>query len=446
MKLFKRKNPNQETEKEKQQEIVQEVVGKAEEEFKAVEEQADTDEENIRQKAIEQTAKRILQIFKESPRYREYVQDIAKGLAEESELPTDVVVEMIKGTIEQEELPNNIAEKMAKILPDDEILSAIESNDNLNLRHKEVLATGIGDKETRTEVERDIRTQKEIAEEKRILNSLKKIYEDCDEMPEAILLDRIKSLSIKNKTELIQQMLDKIVARKIAYNYYRFGGTILDTLAKIVSIEDMYEYGISDQIEEEYNKIAKQEINRKYNKINFENILLKNIAKKTAKRFFETGKYILPKIQRFKTLEKKEKEFFKTQIERATGKSLTKMQVSDIEAQMLGIIGVNSDIEMLGEKLFDTPKKKAKNIIDIAYEMTEADDKNYNTIMALKESEVLKLLVEMPKDERENYIETFARFLKDREKKNKTNNKVSEKLENDTEQRLGTDNYHEEDR
>ena len=33
MKLFKRKNPNQETEKEKQQEIVQEVVGKAEEEF-----------------------------------------------------------------------------------------------------------------------------------------------------------------------------------------------------------------------------------------------------------------------------------------------------------------------------------------------------------------------------------------------------------------------------
>ena len=93
MKLFKRKNPNQETEKEKQQEIVQEVVGKAEEEFKAVEEQADTDEENIRQKAIEQTAKRILQIFKESPRYREYVQDIAKGLAEESDLPTDVVVE-----------------------------------------------------------------------------------------------------------------------------------------------------------------------------------------------------------------------------------------------------------------------------------------------------------------------------------------------------------------
>ena len=102
------------------------------------------------------------------------------------------------------------------------------------------------------------------------------------------------------------------------------------------------------------------------------------------------------------------------------------MQDSDIEAQMLGIIGVNSDIDMLGEKLFDTPKKKAKNIIDIAYEMTEEDDKNYNTIMALKETEVLKLLVEMPKEERENYIETFASFLKDREKK-----KISKNLENE---------------
>ena len=234
MKIFRKKKEEKKPEIE-QQEVVQEVVEKAEEEFKTIKEQK-ADEGNIRQKAIELTAKRILQIFKDSPRYMQYVQDIAKNLAEESELPTEVVVEMIKGTIEQKELPNSIAEEMAQILPDEEIVSAIESDDNLKLKHKEVLAAGIGDKETRLEVEKDIRTQKEIAEEQRTLSTLKELYENCENIPERILTDKIKGLSIQEKTESIQKILDKIVARKIADDYSKFGSTMLDTLKNIVSV------------------------------------------------------------------------------------------------------------------------------------------------------------------------------------------------------------------
>ena len=431
MKIFRKNKTSKETKIEKQQEIVQEVVEKAEEEFKAIKEKSNADEENIRQKAIEQTAKRILQIFKESPRYREYVQDIARGLAEESELPTDVVVEMIKGTIEQEELPNNIAEKMAQILPDDQILSAIESDNKLNLKHKEVLATGIGNKETRIEVEKDIKTQREQAEEKRIINALKRIYEECDEIPEAILVDKIDDLSIKEKTSTINKMLDKIVAKKIADNYYKFGGTSLETLEKIVSVEDMYEYDIPSQIEEECNKRTKQGmVNKKYNKENFENILLTYMAKDIAERFFKTGKYIIPQIQRFKTLDIKDKKFFKDQVEKATVKRLTKMQDSDIEAQMLGIIGVNSEVDKLGERLsFDIPKTKAKKIIEIALKMTEDDDRYYNTIMYLKETGTLEMLAEMQKDKREKYIRPFARFLKEKKKQNEKENNIERKEE-----------------
>ena len=310
MKIFRKKKEEKKPEIE-QQEVVQEVVEKAEEEFKTIKEQK-ADEGNIRQKAIELTAKRILQIFKDSPRYMQYVQDIAKNLAEESELPTEVVVEMIKGTIEQKELPNSIAEEMAQILPDEEIVSAIESDDNLKLKHKEVLAAGIGDKETRLEVEKDIRTQKEIAEEQRTLSTLKELYENCENIPERILTDKIKGLSIQEKTESIQKILDKIVARKISDDYSKFGSTMLDTLKNIVSVEDMYEYHIADLAQEEYqDKISRGiQTEKGYNKRDFEDNLLKNMAGDIARKFFATSKYIIPPLKRFKNIEKREKDLF----------------------------------------------------------------------------------------------------------------------------------------
>ena len=430
MKIFRKKKEEKKPEIE-QQEVVQEVVEKAEEEFKTIKEQK-ADEGNIRQKAIELTAKRILQIFKDSPRYMQYVQDIAKNLAEESELPTEVVVEMIKGTIEQKELPNSIAEEMAQILPDEEIVSAIESDDNLKLKHKEVLAAGIGDKETRLEVEKDIRTQKEIAEEQRTLSTLKELYENCENIPERILTDKIKGLSIQEKTESIQKILDKIVARKIADDYSKFGSTMLDTLKNIVSVEDMYEYHIADLAQEEYqDKISRGiQTEKSYNKRDFEDNLLKHMAGDIARKFFATSKYIIPPLKRFRSIEKREKDLFLSEIQKETSKTLTKMQISDIEGQMQGIIGTNADIEELAEKLFETPKKKAKNIINVAGKMTKDDDRNYNTIMSLQESGLLETLAKMPREKREKYIGAFSRFMQDREIRNQPKRKVEDNQEN----------------
>ena len=432
MKIFRRKKEEKKPEIE-QQEVIQEVVEKAEEEFKIIKEQkAKADEDNIRQKAIELTAKRILQIFKESPRYMQYVQDIARNLAEESELPTEVVVEMIKGTVEQEELPNSIAEEMAQILPDEEIVSAIESDDNLKLKHKEVLAAGIGDKETRLEVEKDIRTQKEIAEEQRTLSTLKELYENCENIPERILTDKIKGLSIQEKTESIQKILDKIVARKISDDYSKFGSTMLDTLKNIVSVEDMYEYHIADLAQEEYQDKISQGIQteKSYHKRDFEDNLLKHMAGDIARKFFATSKYIIPPLKRFRSIEKREKDLFLSEIQKETSKTLTKMQISDIEGQMQGIIGTNADIEELAEKLFETPKKKAKNIINVAEKMTSEDDRNYNTIMALQESGLLETLAKMPREKREKYIGAFSRFMQDREIRNQPKRKVEDNQEN----------------
>ena len=430
MKIFRKKKEEKKPEIE-QQEVVQEVVEKAEEEFKTIKEQK-ADEGNIRQKAIELTAKRILQIFKDSPRYMQYVQDIARNLAEESELPTEVVVEMIKGTIEQKELPNSIAEEMAQILPDEEIVSAIESDDNLKLKHKEVLAAGIGDKETRLEVEKDIRTQKEIAEEQRTLSTLKELYENCENIPERILTDKIKGLSIQEKTESIQKILDKIVARKIADDYSKFGSTMLDTLKNIVSVEDMYEYHIADLAQEEYqDKISRGiQTEKSYNKRDFEDNLLKHMAGDIARKFFATSKYIIPPLKRFRSIEKREKDLFLSEIQKETSKTLTKMQISDIEGQMQGIIGTNADIEELAEKLFETPKKKAKNIINVAEKMTSEDDRNYNTVISLQESGLLETLAKMPREKREKYIGAFSRFMQDREIRNQPKRKVEDNQEN----------------
>ena len=424
MKLFRKKKEAKKPEIE-QQEVVQEVVEKAEEEFKTIKEQR-ADERNIRQKAVELTAKRILQIFKDSPRYMQYVQDIAKNLAEESELPAEVVVEMIKATIEQEELPNSIAEEMAQTLPDEKIVNVIENSDDLNLKHKEVLATGIGNKETRQEVEKDLRTQKEIEEEQNIITKLNEIYEKCNEMPEIKVVDMVKELKIRNKTEEINKLLDKITAKRIAIDFFDYGNPMLNSLSNIVSIQDMYEYHIADLVDEEFNQLlenTEQKPHQKYDKRNFEDKLLKHMAKDVVKKYQKTSRFIIPQdIKRFKTIDKRQKGIFISNLEEAIGKPLKKMQLADIEAQMQGIYGINEDIDNLEEKISKVPKTKASNIIKLASKMTNENDRDYNTIMALQESGVLDDLVRMPRDKREKYIEAFANFVQDREGKDKKNN------------------------
>ena len=436
MKLFRKKKEEKKPEIE-QQEVVQEVVEKAEEEFKTIKEQK-ADEGNIRQKAIELTAKRILQIFKDSPRYMQYVQDIAKNLAEESELPTEVVVEMIKGTIEQEELPNSIAEKMAQTLPDEKIVDTIENSDDLKLKHKEILATGIGDKETRLEVEKDIKTQKEIEEEQRIIAKLEEIYETCNATPEVIVIEEVKSLKIKNKTEEIDKLLNKILAKRIAIDFYDYGNPMLNSLAKLIPVQDMYEYNMADLVEDEFNQLLEnrtQKPHKKYSKREFEDTLLKYMAKDVAKRYQKTSRFIIPQdIKRFKTIDKRQKGVFISSLEEETGKQLKKMQLADIEAQMQGIYGINEDLDNLEEEISKVPKTKASNIIKLASKMTNENDRDYNTVMALQESGVLEDLVRMPRDKREKYIEAFANFVNDKERKNQQKSNVLNKQEKVTKQ------------
>ena len=194
----------------------------------------------------------------------------------------------------------------------------------------------------------------------------------------------------------------------------------------------MYEYHIADLAQEEYqDKISRGiQTEKSYNKRDFEDNLLKHMAGDIARKFFATSKYIIPPLKRFRSIEKREKDLFLSEIQKETSKTLTKMQISDIEGQMQGIIGTNADIEELAEKLFETPKKKAKNIINVAKKMTSEDDRNYNTVMSLQESGLLETLAKMPREKREKYIEAFSRFMQDREVRNQPKRKVEDNQEN----------------
>ena len=110
------------------------------------------------------------------------------------------------------------------------------------------------------------------------------------------------------------------------------------------------------------------------------------------------------------------------------------MQLADIEAQMQGIYGINEDLDNLEEEISKVPKTKASNIIKLASKMTNENDRDYNTVMALQESGVLEDLVRMPRDKREKYIEAFANFVNDKERKNQQKSNVLNKQEKVTKQ------------
>lgn len=210
------------------------------------------------------------------------------------ELATEAITEIIQGTA----VSPTTVKKLIEQIPDEEI-----------------------QREQQAEIERKVKeeqTRKEKAKEEQTLLKLRQIYEICDELNDANLVDEIESLQIDERTRKINEILRNIVAKKIAVDCMRFGGPKLPTMMRIIPATEMLECNMHVLAEEEYYK-EKSKFDRdkkKYYPYEAEQMkmvkqkILENIAKDVAKNFEEIGDISIPQIEPLKNLNEEEMNVF----------------------------------------------------------------------------------------------------------------------------------------
>lgn len=139
----------------------------------------------------------------------------------------------------------------------DEYKVTIIEESSLGYKNKMKIAKQLEDKEIRTKIQKDLR----VKEEQRALDKLEKVYKMCnEEINEIQLKDEIDRTmkSIHIDTDAIQEKKNRIIARKIAYNYATYGTNIVSKQRLLMSPKMMYEIDIIQMAKEEYEKIMNE--------------------------------------------------------------------------------------------------------------------------------------------------------------------------------------------
>lgn len=197
----------------------------------------------------------------------EFVQRLATELVEKKGIPYEVAADFINKMIDDENVPNKYIIEPAKSLPSEDI-SSVVANENISLEHKEVLVDSMEDEQIRQKAEEKIKKEKEerrikiekenTKKKKEELKKLVKIYSECSaEKSEFELIKELKEFdnSKKYDTAEVEKIKQRIIAKKIAYNYSKFGITMLGKLTDYMPPTKMVNINMAEIVQKEYEKL-----------------------------------------------------------------------------------------------------------------------------------------------------------------------------------------------
>lgn len=282
------------------------------------------------------------------------VGEFLKMIQENTDLSDNSLVEIIK------QMPNIKSEKatveaVKKVDLASEAITEIIQEATVSPVIVQELIDQIPDEEIQkkqqAEIEKRIEEEqikKEKAKENKILSSLEEIYEMCDSINDANLVDKIETLGINTRTEKINEILRNIIAKKVAIDCMKFGGPKLPTMMRIMPAVEMLEVDLPDLAEKEYYKektVYDKEGKEYYiygieQKKMVKQKILENIAKDVAKNFEEIGDISIPQIESLKNLTEEEMNVFVNTIKhpgRIT--EIGKEEIEMVEKQLKGGTG-----------------------------------------------------------------------------------------------------------
>ena len=204
-----------------------------------------------RKKAIKAAAEKAIAQIRANPNMPAI--DLIKMIEAAEELPQEVIVE-IATQFPEENTVVQIAEEVD--LPPHGLQKILNEADvSLNAARK--IAEQISDEEVQSEEQEKIRAEQEIEN----LNRLEEIYKSCEDKNDLEVVKQIKEIRQHKgfeQSDRIQELINKIIAKRIAMDCFEFGGPRIETMTSVISASDMLKMGFSQKVGKEYDAISMQ--------------------------------------------------------------------------------------------------------------------------------------------------------------------------------------------
>lgn len=365
--------------------------------------------ENGEEHPMDDTVEEIMQIFQNNPDL-EKVREILKNILEKKDIPNRIFEKTATKISQDEKIPDSvITEVVAKSDVDvaDETINNIINEGEINLKERLKLLKNVENKNIL---------------EKQVSNELEILYRNCKDKRDAEVAEWVTELKeildSKNISDDLQDLIQTVVAKKMAENIYSdtSKGTNIYTLSKIMPVEDMVERDLVSTVEREYNKIedSNQPKEGRFKKQELKIQILIELAKKIAKKYEESGIFVIPQSDNMKKINEEEEKNFIRAIQTYSRKDLSRQEVVDIDEQVRGKsdnIQLKEDaIVGLLKKIPEQNKKRSMNsLINIL-----KNRKSLETLSMLEENGLIQKLNELPEEKRNKTIETIKNTMSKR--------------------------------
>ena len=355
--------------------------------------------------AEQSAAQKVIEYVRKNP---ENATEILKGILEKEEIPNKVFEKTATTISKMDEIPDKIIPKAvadSEVDVPDQIIENIIENGDVNRKEKIELINNLENEELK---------QKQVEEE------LKQIYENCSDTNESELVHKLEMTKIVQKNSSIKKLEQAIIAKKMAVNYKRFGGTKISTLSRYLSEEEMIEINIPEMVYEEYKKISEKDEKNKVDKSNLKVQILEEIAKKVANNYQEIGDFVIPQSKNMTQLTRKEEDKFIKAIETYVRKKLKGTDVTSIRDQIRGR-DANMQLKQYIEKMRKLPKSQLEIFINNTEELVE-NNEELTVYKELKDSGIIGNLQKLTDNKRKDYIKVLNYAVQKRVEEKSHNN------------------------
>ena len=355
--------------------------------------------------AEQSAAQKVIEYVRKNP---ENATEILKGILEKEEIPNKVFEKTATTISKMDEIPDKIIPKAvadSEVDVPDQIIENIIENGDVNRKEKIELINNLENEELK---------QKQVEEE------LKQIYENCGDTNESELVHKLEMTKIVQKNSSIKKLEQAIIAKKMAVNYKRFGGTKISTLSRYLSEEEMIEINLPEMVYEEYKKISEKDEKNKVDKSNLKVQILEEIAKKVANNYQEIGDFVIPQSKNMTQLTRKEEDKFIKAIETYVRKKLKGTDVTSIRDQIRGR-DANMQLKQYIEKMRKLPKSQLEIFINNTEELVE-NNEELTVYKELKDSGIIGNLQKLTDNKRKDYIKVLNDAVQKRVEEKSHNN------------------------
>ena len=275
-------------------------------------------DENMDMKSAEE---KIIQLLKKYPEMRKSILSEVGRQIDESEHPNTLLDRVVVNITQNDEIPNSVikAKSVIENMTDEGKAKLVREND-IGLQTQAEVASLIEREELKQKttniVEKRISVEKNIRDKNILLeiyrnigkkNPVSKYLKDPKILfSDPKIVDYIISMDINRENEDVNIIIQNIVAKLMAYDYFRYGSIKLLTFSSLIPVEEMYSCNLPEIIEKEWIKLVDKQntekVQHKYkydsSKINrqlLEYITKQNVQKDTKKRLQDVIKQLTNK-------------------------------------------------------------------------------------------------------------------------------------------------------